>query len=88
MTIRILPEPDIYLTPGEHARLRREYAKLISMCVDPPTFEEFVRSRQPQKQANATPSPPNIRPPKGGKILPMPTRNSKPSTTCALKGEV
>jgi hypothetical protein len=44
MAIKIIDEPDIHLTPSEVNRLSKEWEKVCSMNVRPPTFEEFVRS--------------------------------------------
>lgn len=47
MTIRIIEDgPDIILTRGEAERLRKEWQKVCQYNVEPPTFEEFVRSRK------------------------------------------
>lgn len=46
MGIKIIDEPDIYLTREEHERARREYEKCCSMMVDPPSFETWVRRRK------------------------------------------
>lgn len=53
MAIKIIDEPDIYLTAGEHARLQREWQKACAYTVNPPTFEDFVRrSKAPQEVAD------------------------------------
>lgn len=51
MTIKIIEDgPDIFLTRSEEQHLRREWEKCCQYTVDPPTFEEFVRSRVESKK--------------------------------------
>lgn len=50
MAIRIVDEPDTYLTAGEHARLQREWQKACAYTVNPPTFEDFVRRRKSSQE--------------------------------------
>jgi hypothetical protein len=50
MAIRIIREPDIHLTAGELARLRREYDDFMRHYCGVMTFEEFVRNRRPRKE--------------------------------------
>ncbi len=51
MAIRIINEPDVYLTETELSRLRYEYQKAYQYYVGPvPTFEQFVRKQQSQKK--------------------------------------
>lgn len=46
MSIKVIEQPDIYLTPGELARLSAEYQKVMMFYAGPPiTFEEWVRSK-------------------------------------------
>jgi len=47
MSIRIIDEkPDIYLTQSEHDRLMREWRQACMFMVNPPNFEEYVRSHR------------------------------------------
>ena len=46
MAIKIIEEPDIYLTQAEHGRLSREYQQAISFHANPPSFETWVRARK------------------------------------------
>lgn len=46
MTIRLVTEPDIHLTQSEFERYRREWERMAMFMVDPPSFEEFVRTRK------------------------------------------
>lgn len=51
MAIRIISEPDVYLTEAELSRLRFEYQKSYQYYAGPvPTFEQFVREQQSQKK--------------------------------------
>lgn len=44
MAVKIIKEPDVYLTQSEYNRLMAEYHKAFSMYAGtPPTFEEWVR---------------------------------------------
>lgn len=42
MAIKILKEPDVYLSQEEHERLQREYASMTMYMVNPPSFEVWV----------------------------------------------
>lgn len=47
MAIKIIREPDVYVTEGEMQRLRQEYDRQYMFYSGvPPTFEEFVRERK------------------------------------------
>lgn len=49
MSIKIIHEPDVYLTADEVARYRREYEQAYSMYAGtPPTFESYCRMRKRQ----------------------------------------
>jgi hypothetical protein len=54
MAIKIIDEPDIHLTAGEHARLQREWQKACAYTVNPPTFEDFVRRKKAPEEAADT----------------------------------
>lgn len=45
MAIKIIDtKPDIYLTQSEYDRYMRDYQKMGMFMVNPPSFEEYVRS--------------------------------------------
>ena len=47
MTIKIIKEPDLYLTEAEMNYYRQEYQRAFTHYAgNLPTFEEFVRSRK------------------------------------------
>lgn len=49
MSIKIIPEPDVYVTQEEIERLRQEYAKAMSYYSGPvPSFETWVKQRKRQ----------------------------------------
>lgn len=53
MTIKVIKEPDVYLTEAELRRLRYEYDRAFSYYSGPvPSFEEFVRTRQQNDTAS------------------------------------
>lgn len=45
MSIKIIDEPEIRLTRGQHDRLMREWKRSCQYTTEPPTFEDFVRSQ-------------------------------------------
>lgn len=50
MAIKIIREPDVHVTEGELSRYQQEYQRAFSYYAGPlPTFEEFVRRKQAQK---------------------------------------
>lgn len=47
MSIKIIKQPDVYVTEGELARYMQEYQQAFMFHAGPkPTLEEFVRSRK------------------------------------------
>ena len=51
MAIRIIDDqPDVVLTRAEHDRLQQEYQQNMMFMVNPPSFEEWVRSRREDQQ--------------------------------------
>lgn len=47
MTIKIIEEPDVYLTPNEHAKYSAEYREAFMFYSGtPPTFESWVRLKK------------------------------------------
>ena len=47
MTIKVIREPDLYITSEELTRLRYEYSKAFTHYAGPvPTFEDWVRRQQ------------------------------------------
>jgi sulfur relay (sulfurtransferase) DsrC/TusE family protein len=56
MAVKIIEEPDIYLTPEEHNQLMGEYQRAyMHYFGTPPTFETFVKNRKAQtKWSNHT----------------------------------
>lgn len=44
--IKIIEEPDIYITESQRRRYAGEYRNLCSMHTSPPSFDEFVRGKQ------------------------------------------
>jgi hypothetical protein len=52
MTINIIPDgPPITLTASEADRLHREWQKCCQYTVNPPTFEEFVRTEKRRRDS-------------------------------------
>ena len=49
MAIKILEEPDVYLSLEEYERLQKEYASIIMYMVDPPSFDVWVRKLKARK---------------------------------------
>lgn len=48
MAIKIIDEPDIYLTAAENERLLRDWERMCQYTLDPPSFESYVRSKKAQ----------------------------------------
>lgn len=46
MAIKIIEEPDIYLTRHEHDRLYRMWVECSKYTTAPQAFEDFVRSQK------------------------------------------
>lgn len=45
MAIKIIDtKPDIYLTQSEHDKHKHDYHQMCMFMVNPPSFEEYVRS--------------------------------------------
>lgn len=50
MTIKIKPEADIVISRSEYEQYERDYTRDTSMMVDPPSFEDYVRGREAEKE--------------------------------------
>jgi hypothetical protein len=47
MSIKVIPEPDVYVTQDELERLRQEYAKAMAYYAGPvPSFETWVKNHK------------------------------------------
>lgn len=55
MTIRIINEPDIYLTQTEYERLLREWESVQQYTAAPTSFETWLRDRQRDSQTKTLP---------------------------------
>jgi hypothetical protein len=81
MAIKIIDDgPEIVITRSEHVRLSREYQQVTSFMVDPPTFEDFVRSRAQSRAASVASAAEMLR--NQGLDL----NSDAPLTACAIPG--
>jgi hypothetical protein len=53
MAIKIIDEPDIYLTRDEHERLYRMWERCNRHTTEPQSFESFVRSQKARGHVNS-----------------------------------
>lgn len=56
MAIKIIKEPDIYLTQEEHDRLHRAWEKSNRYTTEPQSFEDFVASQKARSNVCACPT--------------------------------
>ncbi len=45
MSIKIIPDDDIYISQAQSRQYHQEYKQLCMYMVDPPSFEEFIQQK-------------------------------------------
>lgn len=46
MGIRVIDQPDVFVTADDLSRYRREWEKFCQYHANPPTLEEYIRTAQ------------------------------------------
>jgi hypothetical protein len=55
MAVKIIPDPDVYLTPSEHGRYLDEYRRCFSFYSGtPPSFNAWVARRKEAERGAST----------------------------------